>query len=107
MGTLPDVALRDADRYADDEGRHAARDQLIDELVDGMLADVDEVEDLIRYSESAVLARALSEMVVRLAHTLRGQLPADISATWAVTEGYLRVIAREEAECRLRDGDVP
>lgn len=99
--TLPDIALRDADRYAAEQGRIAAHEEHLDCLVDGMMEDVDEVADTIHYADGVVLHQAIARLLHALGHARRAELPTDVVAAYKVTDDYLRVLMREEAECRL------
>lgn len=103
MNAIPDVALRDADRYADEQGRIAAHEEQLDCLVDGMLEDVDEIADTIHYADGVVLHQALAWLLFTLGHARRADLPVDVAAAYKLTDAYLRTLMREEAECRTHE----
>lgn len=100
--STPDVALRDSDRYNEEQGRKQAHDEQVEDLADDLLDSVEEVEDLLGDAFSTLLDRALAEVLVEL----RRAPWASLTPAQKTCLGYLRVLALEEVECRLRDGDV-
>ena len=93
-----DPVVRDDMLRAQVEGAAARQQEWVEARAEDLLDDMDEVEDLIRYSDSGLLARAMALVLVELGparqHTAAQKVALDL----------LRVLAREEVECRMRDG---
>jgi hypothetical protein len=94
-----DPVIRDDIMRAHSEGTAARQQEWVEARAEDLLDDVDEVEDLIRYSNSGLLAQALAMVMVELSRIRQRTCAQDIALD------LLRVLAREEVECRMRDGE--
>ena len=94
-----DPVIRDDIMRAHSEGATARQQAWVDARAEDLLDDVDEVEGLLRHSDSGLLARAMALVLVELGHARQ------LTTAQKVALDLLRVLAREEVERRMRDGD--